>query len=35
MDAPRCGSTLRIGTRIDRDQTMRDKLDSVYQKMEI
>ena len=35
MDAPRCGSTMRIGTRIDRDQTMRDKIDSVYKKMEI
>jgi uncharacterized protein (TIGR00106 family) len=35
MDAPRCGSTLCIGTRIDRDQTMRDKIDSVYKKMEI
>jgi uncharacterized protein (TIGR00106 family) len=35
MGAPRCGSTLRIGTRVDREQTMRDKLDSVYKKMEI
>jgi uncharacterized protein (TIGR00106 family) len=35
MGAPRCGSTLRVGTRIDREQSMRDKLDSVYQKMEI
>ena len=35
MGAPRCSSSLRVGTRVDRDQTMRDKLDSVYQKMEI
>ena len=35
MGAPRCGSTLRVGTRNDREQSMRDKIDSVYQKMEI
>jgi uncharacterized protein (TIGR00106 family) len=35
MGAPRCGSTLRVGTRVDREQSMRDKLDSVYRKMEI
>jgi uncharacterized protein (TIGR00106 family) len=35
MGAPRCGSTLRVGTRNDREQSMRDKLDSVYQKMAI
>jgi len=35
MGAPRCNSTLRVGTRVDREQSMRDKLDSVYQKMEI
>jgi uncharacterized protein (TIGR00106 family) len=35
MGAPRCSSSLRVGTRVDRDQTMRDKLDSVYRKMEI
>lgn len=35
MGAPRCTSSMRIGTRVDREQTMRDKLDSVYQKMEI
>ena len=35
MGAPRCGSTLRVGTRVDREQSMRDKLDSVYQKMAI
>ena len=35
MDAPRVSSTLRVGTRVDREQTMQDKLDSVYSKMEI
>ncbi|MDH3389616.1 MAG: MTH1187 family thiamine-binding protein [Gammaproteobacteria bacterium] len=35
MDAPRCISTLRIGTRIDREQSMQDKIDSVYSKMAI
>ena len=35
MGAPRTISTLHIGTRIDREQTIRDKLDSVYQKMDI
>ena len=34
MGVPRCGSTLRVGTRVDRDQSMQDKLESVYQKME-
>ena len=35
MGAPRCSSSMRIGTRNDRDQSMRDKMDSVYQKMSI
>jgi uncharacterized protein (TIGR00106 family) len=35
MGAPRCTSSLRVGTRIDREQTMQDKLQSVYSKMEI
>jgi len=35
MGAPRVSSTLRVGTRVDREQTMRDKLNSVYSKMEI
>jgi uncharacterized protein YqgV (UPF0045/DUF77 family) len=35
MDAPRVSSTLRVGTRVDREQSMRDKLNSVYSKMEI
>ena len=35
MDAPRVSSTLRVGTRIDREQSMQDKLNSVYTKMEI
>ena len=35
MGAPRCISTLHVGTRVDREQSIRDKLDSVYQKMDI
>jgi uncharacterized protein (TIGR00106 family) len=35
MGAPRCTSSLRVGTRVDREQTMQDKLNSVYTKMEI
>ncbi len=35
MGAPRCTSSMRLGTRVDREQTMRDKLDSVYNKMAI
>ncbi len=33
MGAPRISSTLRLGTRTDRDQTMEDKIDSVQQKL--
>lgn len=33
MGAPRISSTLKFGTRSDRDQTMQDKLDSVQQKL--
>lgn len=33
MGAPRCTSSLRVGTRVDREQTMQDKLQSVYSKM--
>lgn len=29
MGAPRISTSLRLGTRIDRDQSMQDKLDSV------
>jgi uncharacterized protein YqgV (UPF0045/DUF77 family) len=35
MGAPRCTSSMRIGTRTDREQSMRDKMDSVYEKMAI
>ncbi len=35
MGAPRCTSSLRLGTRVDREQSMHDKLQSVYSKMEI
>ncbi len=33
MGAPRISSTMRIGTRIDREQTMEDKIRSVQEKM--
>lgn len=34
MGAPRISTTVRIGTRTDRDQTMDDKIKSVQQKLE-
>ncbi len=34
MGAPRITSTLRFGTRTDRNQTMQDKLDSVKTKLD-
>ena len=33
MGAPRISTTIRIGTRTDREQTMRDKIDSVVSKL--
>lgn len=33
MGAPRISSTLRLGTRIDREQTMEDKIKSVQIKL--
>ncbi|MFT5217973.1 MAG: hypothetical protein ACI9LO_000353 [Planctomycetota bacterium] len=33
MGAPRVGSTMRVGTRNDRKQSMQDKIDSVNSKM--
>ena len=33
MGAPRVSSDIRIGTRIDRDQTMEDKIRSVEEKL--
>jgi len=33
MGAPRISSTIRLGTRIDRDQSMQDKIASVEQKL--
>lgn len=33
MGAPRISTTVRIGTRTDRDQTMDDKIKSVQQKL--
>ena len=32
MGAPRISTSLKIGTRIDRDQSMRQKVDSVHEK---
>jgi len=34
MGAPRTISTLHVGTRVDRKQTIHDKLDSVYQQLD-
>lgn len=34
MGAPRIFTTLKVGTRTDRGQTMQDKLDSVTQKLD-
>ncbi len=31
--APRISTTIRLGTRTDRDQTMQDKIDSVNEKL--
>ena len=33
MGAPRISSTIRLGTRTDRDQTMEDKIKSVQEKL--
>jgi uncharacterized protein (TIGR00106 family) len=33
MGVPRIGSTLRVGTRIDREQTLEDKVRSVEEKL--
>jgi uncharacterized protein (TIGR00106 family) len=33
MGAPRITTTLKLGTRVDRDQTMSDKIDSVTRKL--
>lgn len=33
MGAPRISSTLRVGTRTDREQTLRDKIRSVEEKL--
>ena len=34
MGAPRITTTLKVGTRIDREQSMQDKLDSVKAKLD-
>ena len=33
MGAPRVGTTIRLGTRTDREQTIQDKMDSVTSKL--
>ena len=33
MGAPRISTTIKLGTRTDRDQTMEDKIDSVKSKL--
>ena len=34
MGAPRITTTVKLGTRTDREQTMQDKIDSVEEKLE-
>lgn len=34
MGAPRISTTIRVGTRTDRDQTMADKVESVREKLD-
>lgn len=34
MGAPRVSTSIRLGTRVDREQSMQDKIDSVTQKMQ-
>ena len=34
MGAPRISSTIKVGTRTDREQTMADKVESVLRKLE-
>ena len=33
MGAPRVTSSMRVGTRVDREQSMQDKMQSVYDKL--
>jgi len=33
MGVPRISTTMRVGTRIDRDQTLEDKVRSVHEKL--
>jgi uncharacterized protein YqgV (UPF0045/DUF77 family) len=33
MGAPRIATTIKLGTRVDRHQTMADKIDSVARKL--
>ncbi|NNG00713.1 MAG: MTH1187 family thiamine-binding protein [Desulfobacteraceae bacterium] len=34
MGAPRITTTLKVGTRVDRDQTMTEKIKSVHEKLQ-
>ncbi len=34
MGAPRINTTIKLGTRTDRDQSMEDKINSVEQKLQ-
>ena len=34
MDVPRITTTVKLGTRVDREQTMADKINSVQQKLQ-
>lgn len=34
MGAPRISTTLRVGTRTDREQTMQEKVESVHRKLD-
>ncbi|MHC4071996.1 MAG: thiamine-binding protein, partial [Planctomycetota bacterium] len=34
MGAPRISTTIRLGTRIDKDQTIKDKVESVSSKLD-
>ncbi len=34
MGAPRISTTIKVGTRTDREQTMQEKIDSVNEKLE-
>lgn len=35
MGAPRISTTIKLGTRVDKDQSMQDKIDSVAEKLKL